>query len=414
MLISCTFRPLLISLSAILLAAFACACGSAHAQATAASELPFAEFIAGVRAEALGKGVAAGSLDAALTGLVADPKVLELINRQPEHDRTAGAYVTHLLSADRIAAGRAKLAEHAAIFASIEARFGVDRRVLTAIWGIETNYGTTMGDRPIVQSLATLAHGDSRRPLFWRAELLAVLRILQQGDASPGRLTGSWAGAMGHMQFMPTTFLRHAVDFDQDGRRDMWGSIGDAMGSAASYLHASGWSRDLPWGFPVLLPTGFDYGLSAPGQGKRAPAWQALGVAIVPGQSWPATAGELALLLPAGASGPAFLVTANFRAILRYNASTAYALAVGLLADALATQDPPPIAWPDGDRALTRAEREDLQRLLTSLGFDTGGIDGLIGNQTRTAIRAWQRAKTLPEDGHPSADVLERLRMPRN
>jgi membrane-bound lytic murein transglycosylase B len=226
-------------------------------------------------------------------------------------------------------------------------------------------------------------------------------------------MLGSWAGAMGHTQFMPTTYLAHAVDLDGDGKRDIWGNVGDALASTANYLKVSGWLAAAPWGFEVALPAGFDYGLSAPGRAKRLAEWQALGLSRPAGEAWPATTAELQLMLPAGARGPAFLTSASLRALLRYNASLAYALAVGLLADRLAGKPGVAASWPTGERALSRAEREELQSILTGLGHDTGGVDGIIGSGTRHAIRAYQRARALPEDGFPSSELLLRLRQER-
>ena len=374
----------------------------------------FEAFLTRARGEAVAKGVRVDIAEKVLTGFAIDPEVLELLNRQPEHDRTVGDYVRLLVNQERIDTGRAKLAEHAAVLDKIEARYGVPRNVLVAIWGIETRFGAAMGDRQIIRSLATLAYGDERRSLFWLGELVAALRILQSGDIAPELMLGSWAGAMGHTQFMPTTYLKHAVDIDADGRRDVWANPGDALASAASYLKASGWLQGAPWGVQVKLPTGFDYGLSAPGKGRPWREWQALGVEPVAAEAmaggWADAAGELTLQVPSGARGPAFLVSASFRAVLRYNASNAYALAVGLLAESLTAGRLPQVAWPEGEVALTRAEREELQRLLASQGHDVGTPDAIIGSQTRTAIRNWQRARSLPEDGHPSPDLLARLR----
>lgn len=373
-----------------------------------------AKFLAELGQEALAKGVTGQTFAAATSDLTMDPDVLAAMGNQLEHERTAADYLALLVSDTRVETGRQKLAEHSALLSEVEKRFGVDRHVVLAIWGVETSYGARMGDKQIIRSLATLSLADQRRPQFWRAELIAALRILQSGDVAQKQMTGSWAGAMGHTQFMPTTYLAHAADLDGDGKRDIWSNPGDALASAANYLKASGWSPNMTWGFEVVLPAGFDYGHSAPGRTKRLPEWQALGLARPAGEAWPAAPkGELRLLLPAGARGPAFLVTGNFRAILRYNASVAYALAVGLLADRIAGRGGVATAWPADERALVRAEREELQAILSALGHATGGIDGIVGGGTREAIRAYQRTKGLPEDGHPSATLLERLRADR-
>jgi len=371
-------------------------------------------FVATLRPEATARGVSTATLEVATRGLTPDPEVLELAGSQLEHERTIQDYIALLVSPERIAAGRLKLAEQKAVLDRIEARFGVDRHIVVAIWGVETMFGTRTGERNVIRSLATLALADARRSAFWRSELIAALRILQTGDVAPERMLGSWAGAMGHTQFMPTTFLAHGVDLDGDGRRDIWGSPGDALASTANYLRASGWVAGSPWGFEVGLPRGFDFSHSAPGRSKPIAEWQALGLQRPAGEAWPAPKGDLQLVLPAGAGGPALLVTTNFRAILRYNASLAYALAVGQLADRLAGGPGIAAMWPLGQRALTRGEREELQGNLIRLGHETGGVDGVLGAATRNAIRAYQRGRGLPEDGYPSPDLLERLRQDRS
>lgn len=382
--------------------------------AAAQTSTSFEEFLKRARAEAVAKGIRPELADRVLAGVTPDDQVIDLLNRQPEHDRTVGQYVRLLVTPERIETGRARIAENGPLLEKIQARYGVDRHVLVAIWGIETRFGVSPGDRNVVRSLATLAYGDQRRGGFWQAELVGALRILQNGDVAAEQMTGSWAGAMGHTQFMPTTYLKHAVDADGDGKRDIWGNLGDALASTANYLRSSGWQSATPWGFQVSLPAGFDYGHSAPNRAKTVAEWMALGVQTESGSGWPASAGEWSLLLPVGAAGPAFLVSASYRAILRYNASTAYALAVGLLAESLASGLSPLIRWPENDLALSRAEREELQQLLAGLGHDAGAPDGIIGSQTRTAIRGWQRSQSLPEDGHPSPELLVRLRAARN
>lgn len=370
----------------------------------------FTAFLDRLRAEAATKGLNPATLDQAFAGLIPDPEVLDLAGVQPEYVKTAGEYLTLLVSDTRLDNGRLKLQEQAATLAAVEATYGVDRHIVLAIWGIESNYGAGMGARRVIRSLATLAAFETRRPDFWRGELVAALRILQSGDTIAENMAGSWAGAMGHTQFMPSTFAAHAVDFDRDGRRDIWASIPDALGSTANYLKVSGWVAGNPWGFEVVLPANFDFALSAPGQIKPWAQWQALGVAQARERALPATLGPLQLLLPAGARGPAFLASANFRAILRYNNAVSYALAVGHLADRLAGGSTFLKPWPGDDRALAKADREDLQRRLVAGGFGSGAVDGVIGSGTRAAIRAFQKAKRLPEDGHPDLALLERLR----
>jgi lytic murein transglycosylase len=260
-----------------------------------------------------------------------------------------------------------------------------------------------------VRSLATLAIGDPRRPQFWRAELLTALAILERGDIAPERMIGSWAGAMGHTQFMPSSFVAHAVDLDGDGRRDIWGSIPDALGSTAAYMKAAQWVTGEAWGAEVVLPAGLDLAHAAPGVTKPLADWQKLGLTVPAGSDWPRL-GPSGLVLPAGAKGPAFLVGANFRAILRYNNAVPYALAVGHLADRLAGGPGLAGIWPTDDPPLSRSGREELQRRLAGLGYPVGAADGIIGDQTRTAIRAYQARRGLPADGWAGERLLERLR----
>jgi membrane-bound lytic murein transglycosylase B len=367
---------------------------------------------------AASQGVSARVVTAAFSGLEPDLEVLDLSRRQPEFTSALWDYLGRLVSQQRISDGRQKLETEKQTLADVEATLGVDRHVVLAIWGVESNYGTRMGDRVIVRSLATLAAADERRAAFWRGELVAALRILERGDNGGAPLLGSWAGAMGHTQFIPSTYLQHAMDFDGDGRRNIWGSVPDALGSTARYLKTSGWLADRPCLVEVTLPASFDHGLAAPGTEKTFAQWAALGIKPVgdgTNSAWAAAKrlpgpAQLRALLPAGAAGPAFLVTQNFNAVLRYNQSIAYALAVCHLADRLAGGDPILAAWPVDDPPLARADREEVQRLLTTLGYDVGAVDGLIGGRTQAAVRAYQRANGLPADGYASQRLLERLR----
>ena len=356
------------------------------------------------------RGIARGLFEKAFAGLEPDPDIFELLANQPEHVSTPWDYMGRLASAKRIEAGRAKLAEHADLLGRIEAKFGVDRHVVLAVWGVESSFGIGLGTRQVIRSLATLSAGDVRRPAFWRAELLTALAIVQRGDISLDRLTGSWAGAMGHTQFMPTTYMAHAVDFDGDGRRDIWGSIPDALASTASYLKVAGWQAGEPWGFEVVLPAGFDYGEARPGVVKPLSAWLALGIATPFGRSLPKTGLALNLVMPAGANGPVFLVSQNYRAILKYNNAMPYALAVGHLADRIGGGSLLAALWPTDDPPLNRQGRTALQELLAANGLETGSADGLIGGSTRTAIRAVQQKLGLPEDGYAGERLLWRLK----
>ena len=356
------------------------------------------------------RGISRSVFERYTADFILDPEVVRLATSQPEHVKPPGAYVADLVTPERVEIGRALAAKHAATLAAIEQAYGVDRHVLLAIWGVESAYGTSTGWRSVVRSLATLAVADARRAPFWRNELIAALRILQDGQTAPETFVGSWAGASGHTQFIPSAYTAHAVDFDKDGRRDIWGTVADALASTANYLRTSGWSAGAPWGIEVILPSGFDYSWSAPGRPQTLSQWLAAGVRIPTSSANLQLGLPLQLVLPAGAQGPAFLVTKNFRAILRYNNATAYALAVGHLADRIAGKTALMAAWPSADKALGRGEREEMQRLLTARGHDTGGVDGIMGDQTRAAIRATQRTLKLAEDGHPSFELLQRLR----
>ena len=368
---------------------------------------PFMDFIERLKFDAAAGGIPPSSVETIFTAMFPDPEVLELATVQPEHIKTTGEYVEQIISESRLETGRQKLHEHAGELDGIEIAHSVERQVLLAIWGIESNFGTNMGARRVLRSLATLAAFDKRRGDFWRTELLAALRIVNSGEASPDVL-GSWAGAMGHTQFMPSTFAKHAIDYDRDGKRDIWGNAFDALASTASYLRASGWTPGTPWGFEVVLPDRFDFAHSAPSQGKTLAQWRALGVQFSMQRSGYSLS-QWHLILPAGARGPAFLTSGNFHAILKYNNSTSYALAVGLLSDRIAGSGALIRPWPD-QRSLSRSDREELQNRLLRKGLVTAAVDGVIGGGTKAAIRAYQKAKGLPEDGHADLALLERLR----
>ena len=367
-------------------------------------------WVAALWPAAQARGISRPVFDSALGAFAPDPEVAELAVRQPEHELSIGAYIEHTVTDERIATGRQLAVEHGALLDRIEAAYGVDRHVLLAIWGIELAYGTAKGTRNVVRSLATLAMVDPRRAGFWTRELLVALRLLQDNAASSTALVGSWAGAIGHTQFIPSTYSAYAVDFDKDGRRDVWDNVGDALASTANYLKSSGWIPGASWGFEVTLAADFDYGWSTPGRTRTMTEWLAAGVQPANARRVSVPKQTLQLVLPAGARGPAFLVSRNLRALLRYNQSLAYALAVGHLADRIAGGAAFDAAWPAADRSLTRAEREELQRLLISWGFPAGEPDGIIGDQTRTAIRATQRVLSMAEDGHPTIELLRRLR----
>lgn len=367
------------------------------------------QWIETFRPRALAAGISTATLDLAFRGIRYNDGVIEKDRNQAEFTRTIWDYLDSAVSDLRVENGKAALRQHRHTLDRLEATYGVPAEVVTAIWGLESSYGSNRGDIPVIEALATLAF-DGRRGAFFEAQLIDALRILQSGDVRPESFTGSWAGAMGHTQFIPSSYQSFAVDFDGDGRRDIWSDDPtDALASTAAYLAKSGWQKGLPWGIEVTLPDGFDYGLSGKGTATPIADWSALGLRDATGDALPEI-GPAELLLPAGAKGAAFLITANFRAIERYNAADAYVIAVGHLSDRLAGGDPIRADWPREDRALTGPERRELQQRLTAAGFDTGGVDGKIGPKTLAALRAFQRAQGLVPDGYPSLDILTRLR----
>ncbi|MEH3147387.1 MAG: lytic murein transglycosylase [Methylobacterium frigidaeris] len=360
------------------------------------------------------RGIAPGAVAAALDGLSPDPDVLAASRAQAEFEKPVWASVDAATRPSRVETGRGKLAEWASDLAAIEAGYGVDRHVLVAIWGIESGYGSVLDDsarvRPVVRSLATLACGDDGRAALWRDELVAALRIVERGDVPADRMTGSWAGAMGHTQFMPTTVLRHAVDRDGDGRRDIWRSVPDALASTANYLRSLGWRPGEDWGTEVRLPEGFDYRLADETTERSVAAWGELGLRPA-GAPVPDPGATARLVLPAGARGPAFLLRPNFSVILRYNAALPYGLAVAHLSDRLRGGTDFAQPWPRGDRMLGGDERREVQAALAARGHAVGAVDGKVGPRTRAAIRAFQEGAGLVPDGYADAGLLERLRV---
>ena len=366
------------------------------------------DWIAAFQPRALAAGIRPATLDQALTGLSLRDDVLEKERTQAEFTRTIWDYLDRAVSAERIAAGRAALAKHGDILGRIAARYGVDPQIVVAIWGLESNFGTLRGDVPTIAALATLA-ATNRRGAYFESELLAALQILQAGDVTAGQMMGSWAGAMGHTQFMPSNYLTLAVDFDGDGRRDIWADDPtDALASTAAYLARWGWQAGKPWGVEITLPHGFDYLLAGERVQKPAAEWQALGVCRAGGGDL-SEAGPARVLLPAGALGAAFLIYPNFHVIEHYNRADAYVLAVGHLGDRILGGGPIVTPWPRDLRALTRDECVALQNRLTQAGFDTGGADGRIGPRTQSALRAFQTASGLAPDGFASLAILRHL-----
>ncbi len=387
-------------------------CAASFAGAASAQSTDFESWLEGFRAEAAAAGISAEVIADAFEGVIINKRVYELNDNQPEFSRRIWDYLDGAVSAQRIDNGRAKMAEHRALLSLIEQAYGVDAEIITAIWGLESSYGAILGNYDAIQALATLAF-EGRRTGYGRSQLIGALKIIQNGYALRSQLKGSWAGAMGHTQFIPTTYLTYAVDHDGDGRRDIWTNLGDVFASTANYLSASGYRQNEPWGAEVRLPDGFDYALADSNIHKPLVEWAAGGVKTGTGTSLlgrfdPNMRGRL--ILPAGATGPAFLTFENFDAILKYNRSTAYALAVSLLSEEAAGRSGAVTAlWPRGDRALAFAERKALQQALIDRGYNPGPVDGIIGAGTKRALRAWQRDNGLPADGYPSAAILETL-----
>ena len=371
----------------------------------------FAQWQAGFRQQALQAGISPNTFDRAFLGVTPDLDVIKADRSQPEFSRPVWEYLEGALSPLRVRNGKKLLEQNAELLTRLEQRYGVDRQVLVSVWGMESNFGQFQGNKSVIRSLATLAY-EGRRPAFAQDQLLAALKILQNGDIAPEAMRGSWAGAMGQTQFIPTTYNTHAVDFDGDGRRDIWNSSADALASTAHYLQSSGWKRGEPWGFEVAVPDGFDYWIADGSQRKTVAEWLRLGVKLPAGSFVPAGSEQLsaALLLPAGYRGPAFLVLDNFRAILKYNNSSSYAMAVGLLSQRFDGSGFIRGAWPKDDLPLSRSERIELQDLLNASGHEAGTADGIIGANTRKAIRTAQQSRGWPADGYPTHKLLDSLR----
>ncbi|SES22974.1 lytic murein transglycosylase [Vreelandella subterranea] len=350
------------------------------------------------------QGISEATLREAFDQVRYRERIIELDRYQPEFVRPIWEYLDTAVSSTRINNGKDRLSEHRRTAQQMEQRYGVPAEIIVAIWGIESNYGSNFGDFSTLEALATLAF-DGRRQQFAREELLAALRIIQQGDIAAEQMRGSWAGAMGHTQFIPTSFEAYAVDGDGDNRRDIWGSIPDVMASTANYLARAGWQPGQPWGVEVTLPDNYDYAQT----GRRdSQTWAQQGVEAVSGELPRFDSAEV--IVPAGAEGPAFLVGPNFRAILRYNNATSYALAVATLSDAIAGRDGIQQSWPREEAPLTRDDVQALQRYLNQAGYDVGGADGIMGPNTRQGLRAFQRAEGLTPDGFATQSLLERLR----
>ncbi|GGG70855.1 murein transglycosylase [Salipiger pallidus] len=365
-------------------------------------------WVASFRGRAQAQGISGATLDAAFRGAGYLPGVVTRDRSQTEFTRTLEDYLAIAASETRVSEGRAKLRQQAGVLSEIEARYGVPARVVTAVWGMESNYGNRRGNIPVVSATSTLAY-DGRRGEFFERQLMAALRILQRGDTTARNLTGSWAGAMGHTQFIPTTYQEYAVDFRGDGRRDIWSEDPtDGLASTANYLSRSGWRRGEPWGVEVRLPAGFSSGLTGRGTRRSASDWAAMGVSPAAGGSLPAGTGSVLAL--AGVGGPAFLVYRNFNVILRYNNAEKYGVGVGHLSDRLGGAGPVRGTFPPDRYGFTIDERKELQALLNRAGHEAGKPDGVLGSNTEAAIRAYQQRSGMAVTGEPSRELLVRLR----
>jgi lytic murein transglycosylase len=354
-------------------------------------------------------GITRNAFSAYTASLTPDLRIMDLLDNQPEFTKSFWDYLDVLVTDERIRKGREVIEKNRATFDAVERAYGVDRYTIAAIWGVETNYGTLAGDRPVLRSTATLAC-VGRRQTYFRDEFLAALEILQRGDVRPDKLVGSWAGAFGPTQFMPTAFKRYAVDFDRDGRRDVIDSMPDLIASTANNLKKDGWVTGQTWGYEVVVPATFNFTLAEHRRMLPIREWERQGLTRANGQAFPRGDDMAFLLVPAGIQGPGFLMLANFRVIMKYNPAEAYALAIGYLADRLRGAPAFVQAWPRYEKVLTRGERLELQELLARHGYDVGEPDGHLGARTRSAIRDFQSRIGRVPDGFASAGVLEQLR----
>ena len=394
-------------MSAVLSAGLACV--SAVAVPSSAHADRFQSCVKSFWPAAKRAGVTWDTFERATAGITSDQEVIESAKYQPEYKKPMGEYVERAISPKRLAMGQQKLIEYGPLLDAVEAKYGVDKHIVLAIWGVESNYGTNKGDKQVIQSLMTLACSGVKAK-FARGQIVSALKILQHGDTDPAHFNGSWAGAMGHTQFIPTTYSAYAVDFDGDGRRDIWDTIPDALGSTAAYLKKSRWIPGQTWGYEVTLPKSYTAKSYKRGTSRTLASWQKAGIARVNGQPFPRPGDKAQLLSPDGRNGPSFLVLNNFRSILRYNQADSYALAVGQLADRLAGYGPFVQSWPTSEKRLSMEQRMELQRHLIALGHLEGDVDGIVGSGTLEGVRSYQRAKGMPVDGYPTQTILKQLR----
>ena len=369
----------------------------------AAAQEPFANFVNGLWPEAQGKGVTRATFDLAMRGVTPDDRVVAATKKQPEYGKPVGAYISALATRSRVGRGEQKAREWAKTFDAVEKKFEVERWVLLALWGMETDYGAAKDRWDVFRSLSTLDYVNYRHPYF-RNELIVAMRIMQDGKIPRAQMVSSWAGAMGQTQFMPSNYVDYAIDFSGDGRADIWNNVPDVLGSTANYLHKGGWKHGMAWGYEVLVPPRFDY-MQSRGSYED---WRKRGVRRADGKAFPAN-GDGILFFPAGARGPGFIVTPNYDVLKEYNNSDAYAIAVGHLADLLAGAGPFKGAWPADDHPLSRDARIALQKKLATLGYKVTDFEGHVDFDLRDNIRAEQKKFGMVPDGNPTPALLEKL-----
>ncbi|WP_218044174.1 lytic murein transglycosylase [Kiloniella majae] len=388
---------------------------TAHAQTVensseqAVEKISFEQWLNEFKVEARGQGISEQTLTRSFKGVQPIPKIIEYDRRQPEFTRTFWSYLDRAVNTQRIKKAQQLQKTHKELLNNISNKYGVQSRFLLAFWGLESNFGQHTGGFSVIAADATLAY-DTRRSDFFRTQLLEALRIIDDGHITPEKMQGSWAGAMGHLQFIPSTYNLYAVDENGDGRKDIWHSLPDVFGSAANYLGQIGWDDEYTWGREVQLPQNFNWDLVGLNTKKSLVEWQQAGVRKITGNNLPALDLEASLILPSGHKGPAFLVYNNFRKILNWNRSILYALAVGHLSDRIAGKAPLISPRPVNERPLHRTEIEEIQTLLANLGYDVGKADGIIGRKTREGIRNFQKKVGLPGDGYPDEALLLKLR----
>lgn len=380
----------------------------AVASAPSDADQRFAQWVAGFRETARASGIDDATLHATLDKVKLRHRAVELDRSQPEFTRALWDYLEAVVSPRRVETGQQKLVQFRAEADAASTRYGVPAEILMAVWGIESNYGGNYGDVPVFDALATLGF-EGRREAWAKGELIAALKIVQRGDIDAASMVGSWAGAMGQTQFMPSSYLSYAVDADGDGRRDIWGSMADVLASTANFLARSGWRPEEAWGAEVRLPEGFDPARADPALKQTSAQWASEGVRTLDDTTPLPLLADASILQPAGARGPAFIVGRNYRTILRYNNSMSYALTVSLLAQRIGGGPGVQAPWPRELRALTRGEMLALQTALNKRGFDSGTPDGQLGPATRNALRQFQRSQGWPADGFPTEDLLKAL-----